>query len=68
MLLGGIRFYLSPDAGIRSFDMCSDWAFYSISLKVDGSFAIHYDGDFKTLRRCSLAFCIFGLFLWLPDM
>lgn len=48
--------------------MCSDWAFYSISLKEDGSFAIYYDGDFETLRRCSLAFCIFGLLLWVPDM
>jgi len=54
--------------GMRSFDMCSDWAFYSISLREGGSFAVEYGGDFDTLRECSLAFCILGLFLWIPDM
>jgi len=54
--------------GIRSFDMMSDAAFYSISLSEDGAFAQDYGGDFQTMRRCSLAFCILGGLLWVPDM
>ena len=64
----GLSFFLLSTAGLRSFDMCSDWAFYTISLQEDGAFAIHYEGDFETLRRCSFAFCILGLLLWIPDM
>ena len=48
--------------------MMSDWAFYAISLKEGGSFWLEYGGDFETFQSCSLAFSIFGLLLWLPDL
>ena len=57
--------------GIRSFDMFSDWAFYSISLKEGGSFALSYvdeGGDFDAVSSAALAFCIFGTLLYLPDL
>ena len=48
--------------------MMSDFAFYSISLSEDAPFAIEYGGDFQAVRRSSLAFCILGVLLWVPDM
>ena len=54
--------------GVRSFDMMSDWAFYSISLRPEGRFDLVYEGDFEAMRDASLAFSVFGLLLWLPDI
>ena len=42
--------------GVRSFDMFSDWAFYSISLKEGGSFALTYaedNGDFDAVSTAA---------------
>ena len=38
-------------AGLRSFDMLSDWAFFAISLKAhENSFQSRYTGDFFQIR------------------
>ena len=38
-------------AGLRSFDMLSDWAFFAISLKAhENSFQSRYTGDFYQIR------------------
>ena len=56
---------------IRSYDMCSDWAFFSISLRKGGLFALVYiadGGDHGALWAVSLTFCILGTILYFPDI
>ena len=57
--------------GIRSFDMFSDWAFFAISLRKGGAFALAYaadGGDPDQVWIAALAFCILGSLLYLPDL
>ena len=57
--------------GVRSFDMFSDWAFFAISLRKGGAFALAYaaqGGDPDVIWAVSLSFCIAGSLLWLPDL
>ena len=57
--------------GVRSFDMFSDWAFFSISLRKSGAFALAYNaagGNHEEVWRASLAFCILGSVLYVPDL
>ena len=57
--------------GVRSFDMFSDWAFFAISLRKGGAFALAYaaqGGDPDVIWIVSLSFCILGSLLWLPDL
>jgi len=53
--------------GVRSYDMFSDWAFFSISLRKKGAFAAQ-GGDPDQIWIVSLTFCILGSLLWLPDL
>ena len=56
---------------IRSYDMCSDWAFFSISLRKGGLFALVYiadGGDHGALWAVSLTFCILGTIIYFPDI
>ena len=57
--------------GVRSFDMFSDWAFFGISLRKGGAFAVAYaaqGGDPDAVWAASLAFCVIGSLLYLLDL
>jgi len=57
--------------GVRSFDMFSDWAFFAISLRKGGAFALAYaadGGDPDQVWNVSLAFCVLGSLLYFPDL
>jgi len=66
--LGCQHFYLVGVAGIRSFDMMSDWAFFALSLAFNSEFHQKYDGDYFQIRDASFIFNIIGLLVWIPDM
>jgi hypothetical protein len=64
----------------KTFDWCSDWAMYGISLQSPrfvetGQMGVHLDNTFKHVQRASLVFCLFGTVLlcvdiyakWKPD-
>ena len=69
---GWKQYWLASEFGIRSFDMMSDWAFLSISLRKGGLFYQKYASDTgndpEAVRIASIVFCITGLILWIPDL
>ena len=56
---------------VRTYDMFSDWGFFAISVRHSGLFALLYaeqGGDPVHIWAASLAFCILGLLLYVPDL